>query len=159
MSVRISVRVRTEAVRKNLSRLFQEADRAGDRTLITALEGARQALATPPPTYAGKPEHYWASAAQRAFVMLNIAFPYTRTGELESSWTIEAIKNGYRLSSSHPYAKFVVGTARSPEAQYYLHRGRWITMRQAVEDAIADLPVEIQESVYTVARRRGFTAT
>jgi hypothetical protein len=86
----------------------------------------------------------------------NFKYPYQRTGRYGDSWLVEKIKDGYRLRSTYPAAKFVAGGALNPEQQYHIHKTRWIPLRVAMEEAIRELPEDIRDNVVLAARRRGF---
>ncbi len=102
----------------------------------------------------------WASERQRMFVLIAIAkglieVPRPRSGAWGSSWSVEKYKRGYRIRSSYPAAKYVVGTATNPDRQAQIHRGRWQTLRDVSEEAVSRLPDELRDNVLLAARRSG----
>jgi hypothetical protein len=79
---------------------------------------------------------------------------YVRTGMLGSGWTITPRQDGYTISNSTPYTKYVVGTAYGTE-QAWMHQGRWQLLRDVSDEEVAKLPRAIEDNIMQVARREG----
>jgi hypothetical protein len=73
---------------------------------------------------------------------------------LGSGWTITPRQDGYTISNSTPYTKYVVGTAYGTE-QAWMHQGRWQLLRDVSDEEVAKLPKEIEDNIMQVARREG----
>ncbi|HSW63423.1 MAG TPA: hypothetical protein VLH56_08945 [Dissulfurispiraceae bacterium] len=162
MPVQLSVKVRdAELVKKRFEDLTAEIPKISEGRLRGRMESAKKRVTTYPPRYAGQPEHVWASEKQRRYVMWAIStgrirVPYQRTGRFMDSWNIAKIEGGYTLRSTSAAAKHIVGTARDPGRQYHLHKTRWTPLRVAIEDAIKELPKDIEKNITMIARKRGF---
>lgn len=160
--IQLSVQVRNaQLVSKRFEDFTGEIKKIGEGRLYGRLVSAEKRVTTAPPRYAGVPKHHWASERQRKFVMAairdgRIKYPYSRTGRYQSSWRIEKIENGYRLTSNYPAAKWVAGSATNPGIQYHIHKTRWMPLRLAMEESVKELPKDIQNNITMVARRRGF---
>ena len=82
---------------------------------------------------------------------------YQRTGRLAAGYTITGIPNGYTLSNSVPYTKYVVGNAYGlNQAWMHSRPGRHTLWRDIQDDEVAKLPQEIDDAISVVARRKGF---
>ena len=162
MAVQLSVQVRdAQLVKKKFEDLTAEIPKIAEGRLRGRMESALKRVTTYPAPYAGKPKHHWASDKQRRYVMWaiktgQIKVPYQRTGRFMNSWSIAKIEGGYTLKGTHPAAKHIVGTARNPDRQYHLHKTRWTPLRTAIEEAMKELPKDIEKNITMVARKRGF---
>jgi hypothetical protein len=83
---------------------------------------------------------------------------YVRTGRLGRRWNVKRLDEGYTVSNSTPYTKFVVGSAYGTD-QAWMHVGRWQLFRDVVDMEVDKLPQEISDAVIMVARRKGFETT
>jgi len=81
---------------------------------------------------------------------------YQRTYRLYRGWTITPRSNGYTISNTVPYTKYVVGNAYGLE-QAWMHAlpGRWPLLRDVSDEEVAKLPKEIDDNISQVARRNG----
>jgi hypothetical protein len=163
MAVQLSVQVRGAAlVAKRFEDFTGEVKKIGEGRLWGRLQAAKKRVTKYPPRYAGTPAHHWASEKQRRWFFwqlrsnANFNYPYQRSGRYADSWRVEKIQDGYRLRSTHPAAKWIAGSATNPALQYHLHQTRWTPLRVAVEEALDELPREIQDNVVLAARRKGF---
>jgi hypothetical protein len=157
--VSISIRVRAGALAKNFGAFVDDAKQGVKSSLRKAAERAIEIVTSYPDVYRGGV--VFKSDKQRAFVMINIALgniivPRVRTGAFGESFGVVEYSKGVKIISSYPNARYVVGTAAIPQAQSYMHTGRWTPLRTAVETAVEDLPVELEESVLLAKRREGF---
>lgn len=84
---------------------------------------------------------------------------YERTGNYGRSWDIEKLADGYRLlghavdPKGHDYTKYVAGNAYG-YGQAWMHEGRWVMLRDAVEQSMQRLPEEVLEDAQMVSRRQ-----
>lgn len=82
---------------------------------------------------------------------------YVRTFRLRDNWKISkasTAENGYTISNTTPYTKYVMGSAYGTE-QAWMHVGRWTPTRDIMEEELALLPAEIVSEINMVARREG----
>ena len=77
---------------------------------------------------------------------------YVRTYQLQHGWTITSRADGYTISNTTPYTKYVVGNAYGQE-QAWMHQGRWQLLRDVSDQEVAKLPQEIDNHITQVARR------
>ena len=78
---------------------------------------------------------------------------YQRTGRLAGGYFISPTQNGYMISNSVPYTKYVVGNAYGLE-QAWMHY-RHPLFRNVQEEEVAKLPPEVEKEINMVARRVG----
>src|SRR5689334_4259146 len=79
---------------------------------------------------------------------------YIRTGTLGGGWSITSRIDGYTISNSTPYTKYVVGNAYGLE-QAWMHQGRWNLLRDVSDEEVGKLPAAIEDNISQVARRVG----
>lgn len=128
-----------ELVRKGLQDLAAEVPRIGKQGIWSMMQTTKRRM-----------REYW-----------DINVPpelpsYQRTGTLANGYVISATPNGYRLSNTTPYTKYVVGNAYGLE-QAWMHAkpGRHTLMRDVMEEEVAKQPPEIEKEISMVARRSG----
>lgn len=123
-----------EIVRKGLQDLSAEIPKIGREQIYRTMQAIVRRMKIyppPPPTSA-----------------------YIRTGTLGAGWAISGRTDGYTVSNSTPYTKYVVGTAYGTE-QAWMHQGRWQLLRDVSDEEVGKLPKEIEDNISQVARRLG----
>jgi len=167
MPVRLSVSMRNgELVKKDLEDLAnKDALKVSAGRIFGRLDWARKRITKYPAAFKGP--YPWVSEKQRRYVMLMIRrgvikVPYQRTYRYRDTWKIVKTEKGYALTgnasnSRGEYTKYVAGDAYG-EHQARIHRGRWVGLRDAVEESVSRLPKEIADDIVMVARRRGYQA-
>lgn len=141
MPVRISITPKnTEFVRKSLEDFTGETIKMTRARLRGRLTAAKNRITKYPPEL----------PHQR----------YRRTGTYKRAWRIVKLENGYRLygravQKGREYTKYVGGSAYGTK-QARIHQGRWTAVRDAVEEALQELPRSIADQIVLVARRRGY---
>lgn len=156
MPIQLAVKtVGADLVRQGLQDLDREIPRIGRQTIYDALSHAKRILSTP-----GAPSRspvQWDSDRQRRFVLGMLReqnnLPYSRTGRMNSGWTMEKLDSGYRLENSNENAVYVYGNYEGAR-QSRIHQGRWPTMQEVIENAISGLPEAIEENLSYYGRER-----
>lgn len=82
---------------------------------------------------------------------------YKRTFLFRKSWKITKTASGNRVSNTATrkgkhYPPFVVGTATQPDAQAWMHKGRWKLFAAVVNYVVSKLPKLVQDHVYVVTK-------
>jgi hypothetical protein len=161
MAVRITVRPRNvELVKKGLEDFTGETVKVSKGRLYGRMAAARAKVIKQPARFQGP--YPWKTEKQRRYVMWAIrhgviVVPYKRTGEYARRWQIASLDDGYRLENPLPHAKYVGGSAYG-DKQARIHQKRWALLRDAIEEALAELPKEVADHIVLVARRRGYVA-
>lgn len=138
--MRISIKVDGELVRKGLQDLGMEIPKIGRSQLrFTSERIVRRMQAYPPERPRQK---------------------YKRTGRLFRSWKIDNSQDRYTIENTAAkkgrlYGHFVIGNAYGT-GQAWMHRGRWLLLRDVVEQELEKLPDDVLEKIMLVARRKGF---
>lgn len=144
MPVQLSVTVKANLVSKKFEDLTKEIPDVAAGRLRGRLVSARTKLIRYPPELPN----------QR----------YRRTGTYGRAWKIVKVNlsngSGYRLigraaQKGREYTKYVSGSAYGTN-QARIHQGRWLRLRDAVDEAVAGLPGDIASRVKMVSRRQGF---
>ena len=130
----LSIAVKDELVRKGLQDLGAEIPKIGRLQIYQTEQAIVRRLKVEPPERPGQ--------------------TYIRTHTLIGGWTITPNANGYTLSNSTPYTKWVHGNAYGLE-QAWMHQGRWQLLRDVQDEEVAKLPPEIEKEISAVARRLG----
>ena len=157
MPVQLSVKVRgAELVRQGLEDIAREAPRIGRKRIYDMMRNVLKLLRTP-----GKKPSYpinWDSDRQRRYVLAMLRaqdnLPYRRTDALPRGWEIVSTDKGYRLENPAPAAVYVYGNYEG-ERQSRIHEGRHPIFQEVVEEAIQELPPDIEEHITYYARQRG----
>ena len=137
--MQLTIKVNGELVRKGLQDLTAEIPKVGRQQIRTVMNRIVRRMQEYPSERLG----------QR----------YRRTGRLFASWKIEEVKSGYTVANTaarkgRAYGQYVVGDAYGT-SQAWMHKGRWLVMRDVVEQEVEKLPQEIENEIYMVARRVG----
>jgi hypothetical protein len=161
MATTLSVQIRNaELVRKGLENFSREIPRIGAQQIYDALLRAQKRLKEPgaKPTY---PIHWDSEKQRRAFFAtkgFGRGIPTKRTGKYVRSWHIRRnprparATEGYSLINDAGHARYVGGSAYAA-GQSRIHAGRWVRVRDVLEQETRDLPKRIQEHIGMVARR------
>ncbi len=161
----LSVQVKSDEVRRNLTKFSAGLPRAVGEPLRVALEKARARMArsVPRPSYPIN----WDSERQRRAYFATGGFgggiPSHRTGAYEHSWRVQEnpsndrARYGYSLFSNVAYAKYVSGNAYG-YGQSSIHAGRWDNLAQIVDEQVRRLPQSHRDVVYIFAQRSGLNA-
>jgi hypothetical protein len=156
--MQISIDVRGELVRQGAENLSAEIPQVGRRQLRTRMERIKRRMQAYPPERAG--QSVSAQHATLGKVYRPARRRYRRTGRLGRSWEIaQNGDKGYilRNDARDPrtgtrYPRFVVGDAYGT-GQAWMHKGRWLVMRDVVDEEIATLPPAVEREIAVVARR------
>ncbi len=133
--MQLSVTTNAKLVRMGLQNLALEVPKIGRAQIWAAMQRVRTRARIYPPE---RPRQ-----------------KYIRTFRLRDNWKIgKAGDNGYMISNTTPYTKYVMGSAYGTE-QAWMHTGRWTLTRDLVEDELATLPENISSEINMVARREG----
>lgn len=154
----LSVQVKADAVKNNLTKFGNGLPRAVAEPLRDAVEKARAFMARPAP-HPRYPIH-WDSERQRRWWFANNVSPYVRTGNYERNWKVvqnpssQRARYGYSLVNDTPYAKYVGGNAYG-YGQSQIHAGRWAVLAAVFSKFIGRLPQAVRESVMIFAEKSG----
>lgn len=140
--MRLSVQFDGEIVRKGLEALGDAVPKIGRQRIRTIMNRIVRRMQAYPPERPGQ--------------------KYKRTGRLFYSWKIEEIGQGYRVENTakrrgRGYAGYVVGNAYGT-GQAWMHKGRWLLVRDVTEEELKVLPKELEGDIVMVARRGGLEA-
>ena len=133
----LSFWVKGEIVRKGLQDLSAELPKIGRQQLRFMIERVYRRVSPYPPKRPGQ--------------------KYIRTGDLFSHWILgpsTTVNPGYAIENDMPYAKYVIGDAYGT-SQAWMHKGRWLKLRDAMDQEIEKMPAEIEAQINMVARRDG----
>lgn len=157
MPVQLTVKVRgSELVRQGLEDVLNEAPKIGRKRIYDMMRDVLKILKTPgkKPTYPIK----WDSDRQRRYVIAMLRardnLPYRRTDALPRGWDIARVDKGYRLANAASAAVYVYGNYEG-ERQSSIHEGRHPVFQEIVEEAIQELPPDIEQHITYYARQRG----
>ncbi|HMN11832.1 MAG TPA: hypothetical protein PKD55_05850 [Bellilinea sp.] len=164
MPVQLTVKVTgADLVKKALEDLGAEIPKISEGRIYGRMMSARNRITTYPPRPAGYRVMFRSDRHRRGFFARlrsgAISVPYQRTGTYGRAWKVTRAGTGWRLSGravggGGDYTELVGGSAYGT-GQAGVHRGRWTTIRDAVEEAVKDLPGEIDRHISMVARRKG----
>lgn len=153
----ISIKTNLPQVKKNLENLAADIPEIGRGRIYGYTQRVLKRLKKP-----GRKITYpvnWDSEKQRIAFFASNGFgsgiPYSRKGAYQKGWNTVKIENGYRIQNSTEGAKYIGGDAYG-RRQSKIHKGRWLLLRDVVEQEAEKLPKEIRDSIITVARRKGF---
>lgn len=144
MGVRLTVAVSDKAriVRQGMQNLRREIPQIGAQKMYDALSRAKARITRYPAIPAGS--------------------TYQRSGTFGHGWQIIRLtggdRQGWRLHGEardrrgRDYTHWVSGSAYGT-MQARVHAGRWVKVRDAVDDEVRKLPAAIREELAIVARR------
>jgi hypothetical protein len=164
MPVQLTVKVNgADLVKKALEDLAAEIPKVAEGRIYGRLMSAHKRITTYPPPPAGWHVRF-ASDRQRKgfFARLKsgaISVPYQRTGTYGRAWKVVRSGKGWRLQGraaqhGRDYTHWVGGYAYGG-GQAAVHQGRWTPVRDAMDEAVKDLPRDIDRHIQMVARRKG----
>jgi hypothetical protein len=142
--MQLTITSNAEIVRQGLQDLSGEPIKIGRRKIFEAMNRITREMEAYPPERPGQ--------------------KYERTGRLGFAWKVKSLGDGYTISNDvrslktgKTYAKYVVGSARGSD-QAWMHKGRWLLLRDVVEKEVEKLPPEIAKEIVMVARSKGLKA-
>ena len=159
MAIQLKMKtVGAELVRKGLEDLTRAVPHIGRERIYQKARAVLKIMKVP-----GRKPSYpinWDSERQRRFVLAMLRekdnLPYQRTGALPAGWTIErAGENGYRLQNTADAAVYVYGNYEGAR-QSKIHKSRHPVFQEVMENAINELPPDIEKHISYYGRQKGF---